>query len=77
VVTAAEKNKPYRPPFWQSRVYGEPYGDFNRAPKPQPVVRVNTAAAGVGGGGAAGGRVGTFHHVGLQSTCYGSIDDSQ
>ena len=33
VVPAMEK-KAYRPPFWESKVYGEPYGDFNRRPRP-------------------------------------------
>lgn len=42
----ALEKKPYRPPFWQSKVYGEPYGDFNRQPKPQAVVRVEKPAAG-------------------------------
>ena len=57
VVPAMEKNKPYRPPFWQSKVYGEPYGDFNRQPKPQAVVRVNGGDKPAAGGeaGKAGG----------------------
>lgn len=53
MVPAMENNKPYRPPFWQSRVYGEPYGDFNRQPKPHAVVKVDKPAA--GGRAAAGG----------------------
>ena len=41
------EDKPFRPPFWDSKAYGEPYGDFNRAPKPKPVVFVERAPAGV------------------------------
>lgn len=26
---------PYRPPYWDSKKYGTPYGDFNRKPSPQ------------------------------------------
>jgi WD40 repeat protein len=39
VVPAAEP-KAYRPPFWESKKFGEPYGDFNRKPPPRNVVRV-------------------------------------
>ena len=45
VVPAMEK-KAYRPPFWESKVYGEPYGDFNRRPPPRAVVRVAKPAPG-------------------------------
>ena len=40
------EKKPYRPPFWESKVYGEPYGDFNRRPPPRAVVRVAKPAPG-------------------------------
>lgn len=32
-----------RPPFWQSKLYGEPFGEFNR--NPPKVVAVNDPAA--------------------------------
>ena len=37
---AMERDKPYRPPFWESKKFGEPYGDFNRVAKPKAVVVV-------------------------------------
>ena len=39
MVPAAE-HKAYRQPFWESKKFGEPYGDFNRKPPPRNVVRV-------------------------------------
>ena len=42
-----ERDKPYRPPFWESKKFGEPYGDFNRVAKPKAVVVVLQAPAGV------------------------------
>jgi hypothetical protein len=42
-----ERHKPYRPPFWESKKFGEPYGDFNRVAKPKPVVVVAKPVAGM------------------------------
>ena len=42
-----ERDKPYRPPFWESKKFGEPYGDFNRVAKPKAVVVVPKPPAGV------------------------------
>ena len=39
-VVPAPALKAYRPPFWESKRFGEPYGDFNREPPPRNVVRV-------------------------------------
>ena len=39
-VPAMARDAPYRPPFWESKKYGEPYGDFNRRPPPRAVVKV-------------------------------------
>ena len=44
---AMERHKPYRPPFWESKKFGEPYGDFNRVAKPKPVVVVAKPVAGM------------------------------
>jgi len=34
----APEPKAYRPPFWQSKIYGEPFGDFNRRDPPREAV---------------------------------------
>lgn len=35
----APEPKAYRPPFWQSKIYGEPFGDFNRRDPPRETAR--------------------------------------
>ena len=45
-VVPAPALKAYRPPFWESKRFGEPYGDFNREPPPRNVVRVAPTSPG-------------------------------
>ena len=45
-VVPAPAPKAYRPPFWESKRFGEPYGDFNREPPPRNVVRVAPTSPG-------------------------------